>query len=463
MANKRSRITNQQLVGILILSVLLSYCVPTFFGMKSPRLTPKDQMTPLQLKELEAQALRGEITALEDRVALLTARNTLAEKAQNLALEKSQEAQQAFSQAQADALSANQAFDAADLKEKEAKQALRYARMTEKQAREALRLATSKEKTAQLALSTATILQQEANKALNNAQIQAKLASQTLAEIEALEQKIAELNSGLSEKSDSETAQVKPESDAKGEGQTRRLPKAGKVVVAFEDGLVPTHNKVSVPTDFPDLSVAERKERFITLLLPLIIKSNNMIQGRRDKLMAAIETDDTALIARYAKLYGLSKFDGSDEALHEMLLSCIAPIPTSLALAQAAVESGWGQSRFVREGNALYGQWAWSADAGIKPLEASNSRAVIRSFVTIYDSVFAYMHNLNTHRAYQAFRDERAATLAKGEALSGLRLARYLTAYAEIGDKYVYSLQAMILHNRFDIYENYQLAPQGSS
>ena len=173
MAHRRSRITNQQLVGILILLVLLSYCVPTIFGMKPPRLTPKDQMTPLQLKELEAQALRGEIIVLEDRLALLTARNALAEKAQDLALEKSQEAQDAFALAQADALSANQAFDAADLKEKEAKQALRYARMTEKQAREALRLATSKEKTAQLALSTATILQQEANKALNNAQIQA--------------------------------------------------------------------------------------------------------------------------------------------------------------------------------------------------------------------------------------------------------------------------------------------------
>lgn len=458
MAQRRSRITNRQLVGILILSVLLSYSVPTIFGMKSPRLTPKDQMTPLQLKELEAEALRSEIALLEDRVALLTARNALAEKAQILALEKSQEAQDAFAQAEADALDANRAFDAADLKEKEAQQALRYARMTEKQAREALRVATAKEKTAQLALSTANILQQEANKALNNAQTQSKLASQTLAEIEALEQKIAELNSNLTEKPDAKTADIKPQDDSKDEAQTRRLPKAGKVVVAFEDGLVPTHDKLSIPRDFPDLTVTERKERFITLLLPLIIKANDIIKARRVRLMAAIETNDQTLIARYAKLYGLSKFEGSDEALHEMLLSRVAPIPTSLALAQAAVESGWGQSRFAQEGNALYGQWAWSADAGIKPLNASNSRAVIRSFATIYDSVFAYMHNLNTHRAYQDFRDERAAHIAKGEAPSGLRLARYLTAYAETGEKYVYSLQAMILHNRFDIYDGYKLA-----
>ena len=133
-------------------------------------------------------------------------------------------------------------------------------------------------------------------------------------------------------------------------------------------------------------------------------------------------------------------------------------MPHSLALAQAAVESGWGQSRFAKEGNALFGQWAWSADEGIKPLDASNSRAVIRSFATIYDSVFAYIHNLNTHYAYQDFRDVRAEDIAQGKRISGLKLARYLTAYAELGEKYVYTLQSMILQNRFDIYETYRLA-----
>ena len=156
----------------------------------------------------------------------------------------------------------------------------------------------------------------------------------------------------------------------------------------------------------------------------------------------------------------MANFEGDSTALEDELLSRIAPIPTSLALAQAAVESGWGQSRFAKEGNALFGQWAWRADQGIKPLDASNSRAVIRSFATIYDSVFAYMHNLNTHYAYQDLRTVRAQELEQSDRVSGIKLARYLTAYAELGEKYVYVLQSMILQNRFDIYETYQVAPQ---
>ena len=456
MSKQQTRITNRQIIVVMILAVGLSYALPTFFKMKPPRLAPKDVLTPLQIKEREANALRAEIAMLEDRVALLTARNKLAEAAQELATQKSQEAEAAFAEAKSQAFESNAAFEAADLKEKESKQALRYARMTEKQAREALRIATEKEQTAQRALATANQLQEEANKALENAQTQGRLANQTLAEIEALEAKIAELNNDLV----NEAQPVDETDDSEETSLTRRLPKAGKVIVAFEDQRIPLHNKLTIPTDLDQLTVSERKEQFITLLLPLIIRSNDMILERRTALLEAIKTDDDATITKLAKLYGLSKFEGDRQALETALRKRIAPVPPSLALAQAAVESGWGQSRFAKEGNALYGQWAWSADAGIKPLDASNSRAVIRSFATIYDSVFAYMHNLNTHRAYADFREERTAMLEKGNVPSGLTLARYLSSYAETGQKYVYTLQAMILHNRFDIYENYRLADE---
>jgi len=149
MASSNERITNRRLLIFLAFMLVLSYAMPTLFGLKPPRLTPKDAMTPLQLKELEAKELRDEITKLEDRLAVLTARNQLSEKAQNLAMAKTREAEEAFAAAETDALAANEAFDVADLKEKEAKQALRYARMTEVQARDALREANEKEKVAQ--------------------------------------------------------------------------------------------------------------------------------------------------------------------------------------------------------------------------------------------------------------------------------------------------------------------------
>ena len=455
MASSVKRITHRKLLVFLGLMLLLSYANPTIFGLKPPRLADKDALTPLQLKELEAKSLQAQITALEDRVAILSARNQVAEKAQQLASTKTEQAKQAFLHAEEEALSANQAFDKADLKEQEAKQALRYARMTEVQARDALREAGEKEKTAQQALITAQKLQEEANIALGNAKTQSRLAATTLDDIRLLEEKIAELNAGITP---SQEAAI-DESTKTETTLARALPKAGKPVVVFDEGLVPTHNQSKIPDDISNLSVQDRKQSFITLLLPLIISANDVISTRRKTLQSAIAKNDEATITKMAKLYGLADFQGDEAALHEALLSRVAPIPVSLALAQAAVESGWGQSRFAKEGNALFGQWAWRADQGIKPLNASNSRAVIRSFATIYDSIFAYIHNLNTHYAYQDLRDVRAEELAKDARVSGLKLARYLTAYAELGEKYVYTLQAMILQNRFDIYETYQIAP----
>ena len=461
MASSLTKVTNRKLLIFLTFVIMLSYAVPTIFGLKPPRLTPPDQLTPLQIKEREANALRRDINELEERLAVLVARVELSDAAQALANVKNQEAAEAFSKAESEAQAANDAFSDADLKEEEANQALRYARMTEAQAKQALREATDKEKTAQLALAAAKILQEEANKALTNAQKQSRLASSTIEEIRALEQKIAELNEGIKQApdpaSDKDKAKTDTDTTTQPSYRDRALPQPGKAVVAFADGEVASHNKVKIPDGIASLTVPARKQAFIELLLPLIIKANDVILQRREKLKAAIEAGDSETIQQFANLYGLRQFDGTQEALQAKLLNRIAPVPHSLALAQAAVESGWGQSRFAQEGNALFGQWAWSADQGIKPLDASNSRAVIRSFATIYDSVFAYIHNLNTHYAYQDFRDVRAQDIAQGKRVSGLKLARYLTAYAELGEKYVYTLQSMILQNRFDIYETYRL------
>ena len=456
MASSYTKVTNRKLIVFLTFVILFSYAGPTVLGLKPLRLTPADQLSPLEIKERETKALRQEIQELEDRMAVLVARVELADAASALANAKNQEAVEAFSRADIEAQAANEAVLSADKKEKEANQALRYARMTEAQAKEALREATAKEKTAQLALAKAQKLQEEANKALLNAQTQSRLAASTIDEIRALEEKIAELNEGLNRPAAS------PARDQDTTTQTtyldRALPAPGKAVVAFEEGMVPSHNLVRIPDGIETLTVPERKQAFIELLLPLIIQANDVILQRRERLITAIESGDDVAIQQLANLYGLRAFEGTSEALHAQLLNRIAPVPHSLALAQAAVESGWGQSRFAKEGNALFGQWAWSADEGIKPLDASNSRAVIRSFATIYDSVFAYIHNLNTHYAYQDFRDVRAEDIAQGKRISGLKLARYLTAYAELGEKYVYTLQSMILQNRFDIYETYRLA-----
>jgi len=122
-------------------------------------------------------------------------------------------------------------------------------------------------------------------------------------------------------------------------------------------------------------------------------------------------------------------------------------IPVSIALAQAANESGWGTSRFALEGNALFGQWTWSKK-GISPKNKDpNQSHKILQFQILKASVKAYKNNLNTHNAYQEFREARAKLRQNDDQINGLELTKYLTPYAAIGEKYVKILEIIIKNN----------------
>ena len=82
-------------------------------------------------------------------------------------------------------------------------------------------------------------------------------------------------------------------------------------------------------------------------------------------------------------------------------------VPVSLALAQAAKETGWGTSRFAQEGNALFGQWTWSGE-GLKPKDSDKSEGHKVMKFNVTTSVRAYQRNLNTHSSYKDFRKARA-------------------------------------------------------
>ena len=130
---------------------------------------------------------------------------------------------------------------------------------------------------------------------------------------------------------------------------------------------------------------------------------------RRDAIARSNQNDDRANLEKWAYLYGIKITGQDNNTLTKQLLGRADVIPVPIALAQAAIESGWGTSRFAIKGNALFGQWAWRDDAGLRPLTPTNDRAVVRSFGTLSGSVRAYIHNLNTHPYYENFRNARAA------------------------------------------------------
>ena len=222
---------------------------------------------------------------------------------------------------------------------------------------------------------------------------------------------------------------------------------------------------VMVPADFarriPErhlaLSGADQKQSFINLVLPLIVASNDELVQRRNAVKAAFDAKNRAMLEKWAVLYRVDPEKLDDAELAKQLLRRVDTIPVALALAQAAIESGWGTSRFALQGNALFGQWAWTESAGIRPLAASNERAVVRSFGSLLESVRAYMHNLNTHPNYQRFRLARQRLSPQNKTIKAGTLATYLDSYAEIGTAYVDKLRAVMSSNNFDQYARARL------
>ncbi|MDG2034003.1 MAG: glucosaminidase domain-containing protein, partial [Rhodospirillales bacterium] len=218
---------------------------------------------------------------------------------------------------------------------------------------------------------------------------------------------------------------------------------------------VPRLFVTSLPRDMRKIRVAKkRKELFFKSILPLVLRVNEQIRADRTRLIVLrkmkakeqeISAADLLWLAALADRYKADRDDLSELTRRTDI------IPPSIALAQAAEESGWGTSRFVIEGNALFGQWTVEGDRGIVPARRDADRShKIKVFETLHDAVRAYAHNLNTHRAYRQFRSERANLRRVSTFLNGLALSSSLSKYSERGEGYVGSLRSLIRGNRLE-------------
>jgi Bax protein len=205
----------------------------------------------------------------------------------------------------------------------------------------------------------------------------------------------------------------------------------------------------------------KRKELFIQIVLPLIIKENNIIKKDRRTLFDIInKSNNTTLelswLEKKYKQYGIKSKDLSTLKIR------MDEIPVSLAIAQAAKETGWGTSRFAQEGNALFGQWTWSGE-GLKPKEAKEGEDhKVMKFNILQASVRAYQRNLNTHSTYKDFRKARAELRDSKKPLDSIKLSKYLNKYAETGNQYVEVLQKIIMQNKLQDFDDAKLLPSSA-
>lgn len=219
----------------------------------------------------------------------------------------------------------------------------------------------------------------------------------------------------------------------------------------------------SLPDDFMEIkSVNERKKLFINTLLPIIYSENLKILEDRKKILDWWNESQGENFSRDfwpSWLFELSeKYETSDSNLGNLLMK-VDVIPISMALAQAAIESGWGTSRYLREGNAIYGQYTFEKDRGIRPeRRESNEKFFIKKFSNLSESTRSYFKNINTHRAYDDFREERKKLRMNGVKLSGVKLVKFLTSYSERRDEYVKDVENIIQSNNFMKFDNSYLA-----
>jgi len=202
----------------------------------------------------------------------------------------------------------------------------------------------------------------------------------------------------------------------------------------------------------------KRKDFFIQIILPLVIDENNSIKLDRMKLFRILNKSKNTKVEQEwlnikFKQYGVVNKDLSTLKVR------MDVVPVSMAIAQAAKETGWGTSRFAQEGNALFGQWTWSGD-GIKPADAEDdSTHKVMRFKVLQASVKAYQRNLNTHPSYKDFRSARAELRDEGKKLDSMILTEYLDKYAETGKEYVKILQQIIRQNDLTDFDDAKLLP----
>jgi Bax protein len=246
-------------------------------------------------------------------------------------------------------------------------------------------------------------------------------------------------------------------------GEVLRSPSVERLADAFaargyrletvaRDGEVPRLFLENLPPSLGRIDDVDTvKSLFLRGILPMVLQVNDVIREQRERLLAlerrvgageALGEHDRAWLDRLRRRYR------AEEGGLAALKARVDVIPPALALAQAAVESDWGRSRFAIVGNALFGQWTFSRDRGLKPQDAGEgSHHRVKHFARLMDSVADYAMNLNTHAAYAPFRRQRAAMRLSGQPLDAYTLAGKLSLYSERRGEYVSTLRRVIRDN----------------
>lgn len=227
--------------------------------------------------------------------------------------------------------------------------------------------------------------------------------------------------------------------------------------------MVPRVLPDAIPHDMSTIEQVDRKKAtFVRMVLPMVLVINESIRTDRARALTMkdrLDKGDDLSDREQAWLTDRFKEYKAKFGDFGTLLRRMDVVPPSLALAQAAIESGWGTSRFARKGNALFGQWTTEQFDGIVPADREEGKThKIRVFHAPIDSVASYLRNLNTHGAYKDLRLARERLRNQKQPLDSFVLAGTLDSYSEKGQEYVGLLQSIIRVNKLTGFDRARLA-----
>ncbi len=205
--------------------------------------------------------------------------------------------------------------------------------------------------------------------------------------------------------------------------------------------------------------IKRKKAAFVSVMLPKIQQANYKIAKDRHFIQKFFNKKLFLNSSRSRKdidrLYDLAKKYRIKNIYDEKTyLKRINLIPVSLVLAQGALESAWGKSRFTKVANNIFGQWTYSGKGIVPKNRASGKKHKIKIFDSINESIAAYMLNLNRNKAYQEFRDEREKVTQQRHVFTGLEASDTMEKYSGIGKEYNEILKKMITKNKFGQFDN---------
>lgn len=216
-----------------------------------------------------------------------------------------------------------------------------------------------------------------------------------------------------------------------------------------------TYESIPRPDFSSFTNVTEKKQAFFDYMLPSVRQANDQVLKDRKRVLGwqqSYEAGGNLPDRELKQLNSLAtKYEIDSELSTEQKLELLAlradMIPASLALAQAAKESGWGTSRFSRDANNFFGEWCYSEGCGLVPnRRVEGATHEVRAFDAVDDSIAAYIHNLNTHPPYRNLRELRAEMRDAGK-ITGIALAQGLSRYSQRGPVYIGEVQSIIRVN----------------